>query len=430
MFIFQGPKEVTKWQGTFNAYDEHIRCIQRFTSTRILGRENCLTLNIYTPINREHPLPVMVFIHGGGFRDGSGSPFLYGPDYFIRHGVILVTFNYRLEIIGFLCLGIKEAPGNAGLKDQVVALKWIKRNIRVFGGDPDNITIFGESAGSASVVYHLTSLMSRGLFNKAIMQSGSSMSPWSLQFEPLKSASLLAKQLGYDTNDPYEIYKIFMNKTATELLKARVPRAEGDIVLSENIFVPCIEKDLSGVEPFLTDSPYNLILKDSFQKVPIIAGFNSVEGFMFAGKENDTTIAKLDFYKALPRDLTFSSEIEKTETAKRLKYFYMRDKKITRETLADFAKYEGDSSITYPVISTIDLLSKKMDQPIYAYKISYDGWLNLAKWFFGFFKYPGTTHADELFYMFKVKVTLPLTFIENKFIDKITNLWTNFAKFG
>ncbi|KAG6460769.1 hypothetical protein O3G_MSEX012194 [Manduca sexta] len=177
---FQGPKPEPKWDGIFDAYNENIRCSQRFGSNKVIGREDCLTLNVYTPNNKNGPLPVMVFIHGGGFRDGSGSPYLYGPEYLIKHGVILVTFNYRVEILGFLCLGIKEAPGNVGLKDQVAAMRWIKKNIRVFGGDPDNITIFGESAGAAAVVYHLVSPMSKGLFNKAIMQSGSAMSPWSL----------------------------------------------------------------------------------------------------------------------------------------------------------------------------------------------------------------------------------------------------------
>lgn len=411
--------------------NEHIRCTQRFSKSRILGEEDCLIINVYTPVERSaSPLPVMVFIHGGGFRDGSGSPFVYGPKYLVKHGVILVTFNYRVEILGFLCLGIKEAPGNVGLKDQVLALKWVKRNIRTFGGDPDNVTIFGESAGAASVSYHLLSPMSKGLFNRAIMQSGSALGHWALQLEPLMTASLLAQQMGHTTTDPYEIYNKFKNITAEDLLNYRVPRKEGDVVISENIFVPCIEKKIHKVKPFLPDSPYNLITKGKYNKVPMIIGFNDAEGLFFTGKENDTTLAKIDFYKALPRDLTFPSDEEKMRTANKLNELYMAGDKITKEksSLLKLSRFEGDSAIIYPALATIDLFQKSLNQPMYAYKFSYDGLLNFAKIMFGFRGTPGATHADELFYQFSI-LTLP-AFTEVRFIDKFTTLWTNFAKYG
>lgn len=427
---FQAARPVSDWGGVFNAYDEHVRCTQRFGST-IMGTEDCLTLNVYTPLPASYKLlPVMVFIHGGGFRDGSGSPFIYGPEYLIKHGVILVTFNYRVEVLGFLCLRTEDAPGNAGLKDQVQALRWVKRNIKSFGGDPDNITVFGESAGSASVMYHMLSPLSKGLFHKAILQSGSAMSPWSLQFEPLKTANLLAKTMGYNLEHPSQIYDVFRNLSAIEIMTARVPRKEGDIVISENVFVPCIEKVLPDEEQFLTDTPYNLLTSGKINKVPLIIGYNDEEGFMFAGKENDTTISKLDIYKALPRNLIFSTKEDKRNTADVLQRYYMGDKKISKETMAEFSRYVGDSSITYPVVSSIDLLLKLTDVPIYGYKFSYSGRMNLAKLSYGFGKYPGATHADELFYLFKLKVLLLTSLFETKFIDFFTTLWTNFAKYG
>lgn len=390
-------------------------------------------MNIYTPIRtspQEQLLPVMVYIHGGGFRDGSGSPFLYGPGYLLEHEVILVTFNYRLEIVGFLCLGIEEAPGNVGLKDQVQALKWVRENIKAFGGDPDSITLIGESAGSASVFYHLLSPMSRGLFHKAIMQSGSAMSPWSFQFEPLATASALARQLGFQSEDPHELYRIFMNTSATKLLSTRVPRAVGDIVLSENIFVPCVERELSNEDHFLADYPYNLLLQGRYTKVPIIVGYNNAEGYMFAGKENKTTIANMNFFNSLPRDLSFPSEEEKNAVAARFEKLYMGDKKISKETLVTFAKYEGDSTITYPVIATVDLLLRNSSNQVYTYRFSHDGWMNIVKQLYGFWKAPGATHADELFYIFKLKANLVQSFIEMDMIRRMTTMWTNFAKFG
>ncbi|CAK1584968.1 unnamed protein product [Parnassius mnemosyne] len=430
---FKSAKPAPSWNGVLDAYNEHIRCIQRYTATTILGQEeNCLTLNIYTPLvpYQDSLLPVMVYIHGGGFRDGSGSPSLYGPEYLTKHGVILVTFNYRLEIIGFLCLGIEEAPGNAGLKDQVEALKWVKKNIKAFGGDPNSITLFGESAGSASVFYHLMSPMSVGLFDRAIMQSGSAMSPWSLQFEPLKTASAVAKQMGYNTEDPHEIYGIFMNTSANKLLSTRVPRAIGDIVISENIFVPCIEKEVIGVDRFLKDLPYNLLKEGKFSKVPIIVGHNNAEGYMFAGKENDTTISNFNFFDSLPRDLIFPSAEEKKKVAEKFKQIYMGGEKISKKTLENLARYEGDWGITYPVIATIDFLMQNSDKNIYTYKFSYDGWMNIVKQMYGFWKSPGATHADELFYIFKLKITLLHSFLELDMINKMTAMWTNFAKYG
>ncbi|CAG4948030.1 unnamed protein product [Colias eurytheme] len=428
---FQVSRPVPKWEGVFNAVNEHRRCAQRFSQTWINGRENCLTLNVYTPLQAgEKPYPVMVFIHGGGFRDGSSSPLLYGPEYLTRHGVILVTINYRLEILGFLCLGIKEAPGNMGLKDQVEALRWVKRNIRAFGGDPDNVTLFGESAGSASVSYHIFSPMSRGLFHKAIMQSGSAIGPWALQFEPIQTARKLAKQMGQESNDVYEILELFKNKPVKELLETRVPRAIGDTVLSENIFVPCIEDDIPDSEEFIRDSPYNLISNGQFNKVPIIMGYNSAEGLMFAGKENETTRNNFDFIGSMPRDLKFPSEYDKNAISEKLKEIYFKDLDKSKIALDSLAKYEGDLGIVYPVIATADLFLRKMEKPVFIYKFCRDGWMNLLKVLFKVTKYPGATHADELFYIFKTEITLPMSFFEKDMTKKMTTMWTNFAKFN
>lgn len=125
-------------------------------------------------------MPVFVWIHGGGFVFGSGSTELYGPDYLVEKDVVVVTINYRLNIFGFLSLRDPKVgvPGNAGLKDQAMALKWVKKNIDCFGGDANNITIGGESAGGASINYHLISPLSKGLFNRAIIMSGSVFNPW------------------------------------------------------------------------------------------------------------------------------------------------------------------------------------------------------------------------------------------------------------
>lgn len=140
----------------------------------------------------------MVYIHGGGFFAGGASPSIIGPEYFMdTRRVILVTFQYRLGVFGFLSTGDEVAPGNFGLKDQVMALRWVKHNIAYFGGNPDLVTIFGQSAGGASVHMHMISPMSDGLFSRAIVMSGNAIAPWNIPTEdPLSLAQRQAEAVG------------------------------------------------------------------------------------------------------------------------------------------------------------------------------------------------------------------------------------------
>lgn len=148
-----------------------------------------------------------------GFQFGSGNSFLYGPDYLVDENVVLVTINYRLGPLGFLNLETPEASGNAGLKDVVLALRWVKDNIKEFGGDPDRVTIFGQSAGGATVHYLMLSPMSKGLFHGAIAQSGSALNPWAFTETPRDRAFRLGKALGFETNNTQSLVGKF--KTVT-----------------------------------------------------------------------------------------------------------------------------------------------------------------------------------------------------------------------
>ncbi|KAK7083393.1 hypothetical protein SK128_020036, partial [Halocaridina rubra] len=150
---FKDPEPADPWVGDLNATLAPPTCPQFI----VVGDEDCLYLNVYTPVdslNQTESLPVMVYIHGGAFYLG-GSYFFRGVQPLVQHNVIMVTINYRLGVLGFLSTEDAAAPGNQGLKDQTLALQWVHDNIAAFGGDPDKITIFGESAGSASVHYQL-----------------------------------------------------------------------------------------------------------------------------------------------------------------------------------------------------------------------------------------------------------------------------------
>ncbi len=169
--------------GAWNRYDhEH-------------GSENCLYLNVITPAwPAAKPLPVMFWIHGGANQGGSGSGSLYNEGTLLDHGVLLVTINYRLGILGFFAHPelTSESPhyasGNYGLMDQILALRWVQDNIARFGGDPNNITVFGQSAGSIDTGILMTSPLARGLFQKAIGESGAPFFPTLMPFDQAQQA--------------------------------------------------------------------------------------------------------------------------------------------------------------------------------------------------------------------------------------------------
>nr|CAD7267732.1 unnamed protein product [Timema shepardi] len=158
---FKAPQDPVAWEGTRDATTFGSSCVQ----SGVTGSEDCLYLNVYTPQNPSSAanLPVMVYIHGGAFVSGSGSDTNNKPEYFLEQGIVAVYINYRLNIFGFLSLEGTDVSGNAGLKDQVAALRWVKNNIASFGGDPNSVTIVGESAGGASIHYQVISPMSQGL---------------------------------------------------------------------------------------------------------------------------------------------------------------------------------------------------------------------------------------------------------------------------
>ena len=192
------PKQVTSWEGIYDAtkygacsyqprsfYNEEDNLKKYFYYNEFRKgetydySEDCLFLNIFTPEKAEGKLPVLVYIHGGGFKGGCGHEKHFDEPIWPTKGIIAVTLNYRLGPMGFLCLKeLKEEAGftgNYGLYDQMTAIRWVKDNISAFGGDPENITIMGQSAGAASVQLQSCSPMTEGLFQKAVMSSGCGM---------------------------------------------------------------------------------------------------------------------------------------------------------------------------------------------------------------------------------------------------------------
>ncbi|HEX7734535.1 MAG TPA: carboxylesterase/lipase family protein [Ktedonobacteraceae bacterium] len=236
--------------------------------------EDCLNLNIWTPDPGGAGLPVMVWIHGGAFRNGTGMIPTYDGTHFARDGVVCVTINYRLGIEGFLYLG--EGTANLGLLDQIAALQWVQENIAAFGGDPTNVTIFGESAGGMSVTTLLAMASTRGLFRRVIAQSGAGHHVLTLETARLMGRYIAAK-LGVEASA-----EAFSVVPGERLLQAQVELANEipanpdplrwrEVLLNLMPHEPVIDGEI------LSDQPIKLITAGAGKGVDVMVGSNADE---------------------------------------------------------------------------------------------------------------------------------------------------------
>ena len=237
--------------------------------------EDCLYLNVRSP-DITGRLPVMVWIHGGDHQDGSGSEPFYDSNTLPHAGVVLVTINYRLGLMGYLCHpeltneSAVDVSGNYGTLDQIAALKWVRDNIAHFGGDPKNVTIFGESAGGESVAHMLTSPLARGLFHRAIMQSAANSGQLThLNKTALEHTSAEQQGLAFANKVVGEAYgqiELLRNMPAENLM-ALVRQEQGDL----GGYFPAID---GYVLPY---SPFECFKRGQQAKVPLMVGSNSDE---------------------------------------------------------------------------------------------------------------------------------------------------------
>ena len=280
---FEPPQRPVAWKPqTYNAtffrnvcpqknlsyFEKSIRNVWPEFSWENDSNEDCLYLNIFTPGNKpsnaSHFHPVIMFIHGGSYAFGTTARHTTPGEVLPRLGVVLVTIQYRLGPFGFMTAGDGVARGNWGMLDQVEALKWIKENIEVFGGDPNRVTILGVSSGGASVGLHILSPLSEGLFHRAITESGVEFSPFA--FNSVKKAidktNITAGKLSCDTTSSKRMMDCLRSKSAQSIIDKFDWRNTG----------PIIDRY------FIYDTPKNLRRSGKFNKVPLISGFNSHEG--------------------------------------------------------------------------------------------------------------------------------------------------------
>ena len=297
---FRAPQPVIPWQGSRDSFDFGRVATQAFrgqfrgVGPGVPSGEDCLTVNVTSPAAREprrHNTPVMVFIHGGGYSSGSSRDFTGQGTSFVHTGQILyVSFNYRLSALGYLDFSRystqrRPIDGNLGLRDQVAALRWVRENIRAFGGDPRNVTVFGESAGGNAVTTLLATPSARGLFARAIAQSSPPNAVYSRELAATWAAEFveILHFVNRDRRAPPtfdEAVALLTETSATDLvtaaltLQARTPdRYPGRF---------CLAPVVDG--RFLPRRPMEAFRTGRAHRVPLIIGTNDREGSIFRGR--------------------------------------------------------------------------------------------------------------------------------------------------
>ncbi|XP_032516620.2 esterase FE4-like [Danaus plexippus] len=360
---FKGPLPPPVWTEILEAVNKSIVCPQMYMNVK----ENCLTASVYVPENVDEELPVVVYIHGGGFVLGFGDVATPKKLVSSQH-IIAVTFNYRLGAHGFLCLGTEDIPGNAGMKDQVALLRWVKQNIAWFGGNPEDITIAGYSAGSSSVELLMISKMGVGLFNKVILESGASTSPYAIQVDPIQNAKEYANLIQkINISNVLELEQYFKN-IPYELLQSGDLRNRKDHTF---LFSPCVETD-NGQERFLDDNPVNILKQGNYSIVPMLYGFTNMEGLMrISTFDLWKTEMQENFSNFLPADLRFENDEVKHVVAENIKKFYFGDKPVNDDTVLNYVDYISDVTFTCPVLRAIQFLLNAGHDKIYLYEYSF-----------------------------------------------------------
>lgn len=416
---FTAPEPPEPWQGSRNATKEGNVCIQR----ELAGSEDCLYLNVFTHCKQERLLPVMVYIHGGGFYGGSASLDMYGPEYIMDKNVVLVTIQYRLGVFGFLSTEDSVVPGNMGLKDQVRALQWVQQEVKVFGGDPSRVTIFGNSAGAACVHLHMQSPLSKGLFKKAISQSGTAFSAFSLigKGSSRNITNVLAKRLNCPTRTSYEILNCLQNKDSENIQQEYSKLQDDNYSIRKVLFRPVIEEP--NVQSFISTNPFY-----AHTEIPWLVGVNKNEGLfkINVSSINETMKAIYNEYHSfLPAIMFFEDTCSKPkEVAEQIYNFYF--KHIPKsETLLSMEQAISDSWFFWP---TLQAMARHKGQ-MYSYVFEHVGEHSFTQVREGP-QGAGVCHMDELHYLFSQRRVFPapISAKDNNISQLLIDLWVNFAE--
>jgi para-nitrobenzyl esterase len=406
---WKAPAPVAKWRGVRDASNYGGRCVQYEVYSDMVFQdsgpsEDCLYLNVFTPAGAKPSarLPVMFWSHGGGYTGGSASEPRHNGDYLPTKGVVLVTINYRLGIFGFLATSelAKEgngSAGNYGLMDMVAALQWVHRNIRNFGGDPGNVTIFGESAGSYAVSTLMAVDSARGLFQKAIGESGSFYNEGALSDT---IAMREQKNRGLFSIAGADLTLAEMRALpADALVNARCDRGKP-------VLAPLIDGS------FLTEPVAATYAAGKQAHVPLLAGWN---------RDEDTSLAT---------DMTVDMW---SETAARLfgdraqEFLKLYPGETVEQSVRSALDYGGDHFIAFSTWRWVEAHRATGESPVYRYH--FEQAAPPSKFHPGSFAF----HSDDIEYIFGTLDTRPGAEWrpeDRRLSEEMMDYWTNFAKTG
>jgi para-nitrobenzyl esterase len=411
------PQHAARWAGVRQATSFGFRCMQQEPFSDMVFRdpgesEDCLTLNVWAPATKaKGKLPVMVWIYGGGFVGGTTSEPRQDGEHLTRKGVLVVSMNYRLGIFGFLATHelVAEDPhhsaGNYGLLDELACLQWVRRNIAAFGGDPDNLTIFGESAGSFAVSAQMASPLAKGLFARAIGESGGAFASKELSFPPLQESMKLnedyIRSVGGDTS--LAALRALGSEQILKLARQKPPH--------ERHFQP----NTDGY--FLPQTVPAIFAAGQQAHVPLMAGWNQDESIGDVLKEpKNGTIEGLGA-TALKEFGTRSEDF--------LKAYHAADDAEARRAAEDFG---GDKFLVYSTWAFLEAQVVTGGSPVYRYLFALpspgDPFHAVSA---------GAFHSDEIEYVFgNLDSRKGASFRpeDYKLSDLMQTFWTNFARTG
>ncbi|XP_065210605.1 carboxylic ester hydrolase-like [Planococcus citri] len=412
---FEDPKPPKRWFGYKNATKPSPYCVQFFHTpvlSEMIGQEDCLYLNIYTPRlpndnneDDEKLMNVLFYIYGGAFSAGSCSRII--PDYILQEkDILFVGLNYRAGPLGFFSTGDEVTPGNIGLKDKIAALRWVQKNIHHFGGDPDKVTVYGSSAGAASVQYLLLSDLSKGLFHNAISSGGATLAAWAYpRKKTIDNSVALASSLDCPTFSSHLMMLCLKRKPIRKLYEASF-QFFTEKVPSQIPFGPVIEPE--SQDAFVSEHPYDLLKKGHVIDVPWMVGLVEKEASVPVMKflTNDTKMKDLnDKWNHVAPDVFAYDDIEcsqrRDNISTSVRKYYFENKVISNRTTKEMFQAFGDRLFYNGIIKSMKLhRSAITENTIFCYKFYYRGTgthcdhhPNPVK------KNYGACHGDDQFYL-------------------------------
>uniref|UniRef100_A0A8C5YP70 Carboxylic ester hydrolase n=1 Tax=Marmota marmota marmota TaxID=9994 RepID=A0A8C5YP70_MARMA len=412
---FAAPEPPEPWSGVRDGTSHPAMCLQNADAMNIealnLGiislppipmSEDCLYLSIYAPAHAREGsnLPVMVWIHGGALVMGSAS-MCDGSILAAIENVLVVTIQYCLGVLGFFSTGDQHATGNWGYLDQVAALRWVQQNITHFGGNPDKVTIFGQSAGGTSVSSLVVSPMSQGLFHGAIMQSGVALLPGLITSSSKDVSTMVANLSACGQVESEALVSCLRGKSEQEMLA----------ITKTFTVIPAV---VDGA--FLPRHPQELLASADFHPVPSIIGVNNDEyDYPFTTQDRETMRAVLQ---------RTSAEMLPAECADLLMEEYMRDNKDPHTLQLQFQEMMADFFFVMPALQVAH--DQSSHAPVYFYEFQHRPsiYKNIKP------QHVKADHGDEIIFVFGSHINVELTEEEKLLNRRMMKYWANFARNG